>query len=116
MRFVRSILVCAAFANVSSMTAARAETDKERKEDLVTLYLMSVAAERCGFPMTAKQAAMVDRAEKLLAERLRLREDQTDEVYSDADVAFEKEGPKVCDRNGGFAKLYNETLQKLVGP
>jgi hypothetical protein len=116
MKFVRSILLCAAFAGVSSMVAARAETDKERKEDLVTLYLMSVAAERCGFPMTAKQAATVERTEKLLAERLRLREDQTDEIYSDADVAFEKEGPKACDRNGGFAKVYNETLQKLVSP
>ncbi|MEA2991298.1 MAG: hypothetical protein QOD40_218, partial [Alphaproteobacteria bacterium] len=54
MRFVRSILVCAALASLLGMAAARAETDKERKEDLVTLYLMSVAAERCGFPMTAK--------------------------------------------------------------
>jgi hypothetical protein len=36
-------------------------------------------------------------------------------LYSDADVAFEKEGPKACDRNGSFAKMYKEMLQKLTG-
>jgi hypothetical protein len=77
---------------------------------------MSVAADRCGFPMTARQADSVDRAVKTLADRLRLREDQIDALYSDADVAFEKQGPKACDRTGSFAKLYKETLQKLTGP
>jgi hypothetical protein len=115
MKFIHRIVVGAALAAVSSAVAAPAETDKERKDNLVTLYLLSVAADRCGFPMTAKQAATVDRTAKSLAESLRLREDQTDAFYSDADVAFENQGSKACDRNGPFAKLYNETLQKLTG-
>ncbi len=116
MKMVRCIVVCAVLAASAGAGAAPADSDKEGKDNLLTLYLMSLAADRCGFPMTTKQADAVDRTTKSLAQHLGLSERQADAVYSDADVAFEKQGPKACDRNGNFAKLYQETLQKLTGP
>jgi len=116
MKLVRCIAIGAAVMVLSSAAAAPAATDKQGKEELVTLYLVSFAADRCGFPMTARQADAVDREAKALAKRMNLSEDQTDMLYSDADVAFEKQGPKACDRNGSFAKTYKEILQKLTGP
>jgi hypothetical protein len=115
MKVVCRIVICGALAASLSAQAAPAETEKQRKDDLVTLYMMSLAADRCGFPMTAQQADTVDRTAKSLAQSLRLSETQADAVYSDADVALEKQGPRACDRNGNFAKLYKETLQKLTG-
>jgi hypothetical protein len=114
MKFVRGVVVCAVLA-ASNAGAAPAVTDKERQE-LLTLYMISLAADRCGFPMSARQADTVDRVTKSLAAGLKLSERQADAVYSDADIALEKQGPKACDRDGNFAKLYKETLQKLTGP
>jgi hypothetical protein len=114
MKFVRCIVLCAALA-VSNARAAAPEADKEHK-DLLTLYMISLAADRCGFPMTARQSDTVDRAIKSLASQLKLTERQNDGVFSEADIALEKQGPKACDRDGSFAKLYKETLQKLTGP
>jgi hypothetical protein len=115
MKLVRHIVLCAGLTVLSSAVAAPTVADKQGRENIVNLYLISFAADRCGFPMTAKQADAVDREVKALAQRMNLSEDQTDGLYSDADVAFEKQGPKVCDRDGSFAKMYKDTLQKLTG-
>jgi len=114
MKLVRCLAMFAGLV-LSGAVAAPAVTDKQGKEELVNLYLISFAADRCGFPMTTRQADAVDRESKALAKRMNLSEDQADLLYSDADVAFEKQGPKACDRNGSFAKMYKETLQKLTG-
>ena len=116
MKVVRYIALCAALAAASGALAAASETDKERKDNLLTLYLLSVAADRCGFPMTARQADAVDRVTKSLAESLKLGTRQVTALYSEADIAFEKQGPTACDRSGSFAKMFKETLQKLTGP
>jgi hypothetical protein len=115
MKFICRIVLWTALAGASSAGAVPAEADKPGKENLVTLYLLSLAADRCGFAMTLQQADTVDRTAKSLAEHLKLSAKQVDAVYSDADIAFEKQGPQACDRNGKFAKLYNDTLKKLTG-
>jgi hypothetical protein len=115
MKLVRYIVLGAALTTLSSAFAAPSMADKEGKENIVDLYLISVAADRCGFPMTAKQTDAVDREVKALAQRMNLSEDQNDVLYSEADMAFEKQGPKVCDRDGSFAKMYKAILQKLTG-
>jgi hypothetical protein len=116
MKVVHCIALCAALAAASGALAAPGETEKERKDNLVALYLLSVAADRCGFPMTARQADAVDRVAKSLTESLKLGTRQANALYSEADIAFEKQGPTVCDRSGSFAKMFKETLQKLTGP
>jgi tRNA U34 5-carboxymethylaminomethyl modifying enzyme MnmG/GidA len=115
MKLVRYIVVGAGLAVLPAAAAAPAVVEKQGRENIVNLYLVSVAADRCGFAMTAKQVDAVDREVKALAQRMNLSEDQNDVLYSEADMAFEKQGPKVCDRDGSFAKMYKEILQKLTG-
>lgn len=115
MKLVRSLVVFAAAAATSAAAASPAES-KAGKEDLLTLYLLSVAADRCGFAMSARQADMIDRETKLLVEKLRLPQRENDAVYSEADKAFERQGPAACDRNGNFAKGFRQTLKRLTGP
>jgi hypothetical protein len=114
MSFVRSLVVLAALAASSTAAASHAE-NKAGKDELLTLYLLSVAAERCGFPMSAKQADIIDREVKALVEKLKLRTRENNSIYS-ADVAFERRGAAACDRNGNFVKDFRQTLERLTGP
>jgi hypothetical protein len=114
MRLVWSLFLAAALASVSAAKAAPEES-KPGKEELVRLYLLSVAADRCGFPLTNKQADRIDQEAQALVEKLKLKPRENDALYSEADVAFEKQGSKACDRNGAFAKGFRQTLQKLTG-
>ncbi|MEX0840767.1 MAG: hypothetical protein WD039_00565 [Xanthobacteraceae bacterium] len=116
MKFVRCIMVCAAVAAASPAAATPEETRKWGKDDLITLYLLSVAADRCAFPMTARQADAIDQAARSLAKSLKLGTRQTNALYSQADIEFERQGPDACNRNGDFARTFKETLQKMTGP
>jgi len=113
MKFVCGLVLVAA---VASASAAAAPAEKGDKDELLTLYLLSVAADRCGFPMTRKQADFIDSEAKALVEKLKLGPRENDAVYSEADATFERQGPAACDRNGNFAKGFQRTLQKLTGP
>ena len=114
MKLVRSLVMIAAVAATSAAGASSAE-NKTEKEELLTLYLLSVAADRCGFPMTTKQLDAIDRGAKALVEKLKLGANENDAVYSEADIAFEKQGRAACDRNGNFAKGFRQTLQRVTG-
>ncbi len=114
MKFVRSLVVVAALSTASSAFASPA--GKGGKDELLTLYLLSVAADRCGFPMTNKQTDAIEQETKTLVEKLKLGSNENDAVYSEADIAFEKQGAAACDRNGNFAKGFRQTLQSLTGP
>ena len=115
MKIVPSLLVIAILAASSATVASPAE-NKTGKDELLTLYLLSVAADRCGFPMSAKQADVIDREVKALVEKLKLRARENNAIYSKADVAFERQGPGACDRNGAFAHRFRQMLQSLTGP
>lgn len=106
----------ALFAVMSAASIATASPlEKQAKEDLVTLYLVSIAADRCAFPMTAKQADVLEGASKALAEKLKLRARENDALYSEADIRFEQQGPGACDRSGDFAKGFRQMLQQITG-
>jgi len=113
MKFVCGLVLVAAVAGVSD---AAASAEKGDKDELLTLYLLSVAADRCGFPMSAKQADLIDSEAKMLVEKLKLGARENDAVYSEADATFERQGPAACDRNGNFAQGFRRTLQRLTGP
>ncbi|HEX2512874.1 MAG TPA: hypothetical protein VHK44_09805 [Xanthobacteraceae bacterium] len=115
MKIVPSLLVIAALAASWATVASPAE-NKTGKDELLTLYLLSVAADRCGFAISAKQADMIDREAKALVAKLRLGARENNAIYSKADIAFERQGPAACDRNGAFAQRFRQTLQSLTGP
>jgi len=115
MKLVLGLIVGAAATLTWASAASAADNRAERKE-LLTLYLLSVAADRCGFSMTSRQADAVDRDIKMLVQKLKLRQRDNDAIYSEADSTFERQGAAACDRNGSFAKGFRETLQRLSGP
>jgi hypothetical protein len=115
MKLVCNLVLVAAMAAGSAAAASPAE-NKGAKDELLTLYLLSVAADRCGFPMTGKQADAIDREAKTLVEKLKLAPRDNDAIYSEADVTFERQGHAACDRDSDFAKGFRQTLQRVTGP
>jgi hypothetical protein len=116
MKLGRCLVLVAAMAAAAPAAAAPPVENKGAKDELLALYLLSVAADRCAFPMTGKQADAIDREAKMLAEKLKLAPRDNDALYSEADVTFERQGRAACDRNGDFAKGFRQTLQRLTGP
>jgi hypothetical protein len=106
-------VLCAAL--VPATANAASSLDEAAKNDLVNLYVMSIAADRCGFAMTTRQADTLERATQMLAHRLKLRPRQNDALYSEADVRFEQYGHEACDRSSDFAKGFRQTLKTLTG-
>jgi hypothetical protein len=112
MKLVRGLAFLVALA---AAPAAASPPHKGDKDGLLTLYLLSVAADRCGFPITSKQADALDREAKALVEKMKLGSRENDAIYSEADLTFERQGPKACDRDSSFAKGFRQTLQKITG-
>lgn len=102
--------------SVAAASGAAAGPEKSDKDELLTLYLLSIAADRCGFAMSAKQADAIERGAQALMEKMKLGPRENDAVYSEADMAFEKQGASACNRNGNFAKGFQRTLQKVTSP
>src|SRR5689334_18265935 len=112
MKLVRALAFFTALAAASAATGA--PPDKGDKDGLLTLYLLSVAADRCGFPMSGRQADAIDREAKALIEKMKLGDRENDAIYSEADITFERQGSKACDRNSAFAKGFRQTLQRVT--
>jgi hypothetical protein len=66
--------------------------------------------------MSTKQADVIDYEAKAMVGKLKLGSGQDNAISSEADIAFERQGPGACDRNGGFAKGFRRTLQRWTGP
>jgi hypothetical protein len=115
MKLVASLLVAALVATAWPATAAPEER-KNDKDELLTLYLLSIAADRCAFPMTARQADAIEQGARALVDKMKLGARENDAVYSEADVTFERQGRSACDRNGTFAKGFRRTLQRVTSP
>lgn len=113
MKRVLSLVIA---ASIAAATGASAGPEKSDKDELLTLYLLTVAADRCAFAMSAKQADAIDREAKILVEKMKLGARENDAIYSEADVAFEKQGPSACDRNGKFAKGFQLNLKRVTSP
>jgi hypothetical protein len=116
MKLVRCIVLVAVTAAAAPAAAAPPAENKGDKGELLTLYLLSVAADRCGFPISGKQAEAIDRETKALVQKLKLGARANDAIYSEADVTFERQGPAACDRSGDFAKGFRLRLQRVTGP
>jgi hypothetical protein len=109
---VRLLMILFVLATVPTVTSA-AEVDKKHRDELMNLYLISVGADRCGFAMSAREADAVEKNTNDLVKTMRLGEKEADEVYSEADLAFQKKMPKACERDGDFARFYRDTLHKV---
>lgn len=113
---MKLVRVLAFAAVMGAVPAVAGPPEKSEKDGLLTLYLLSVAADRCGFPMTSRQADAIDREAQALVEKMKIGAQENDAIYSEADATFERQGPKACDRDSNFAKGFRQTLQRVTGP
>jgi hypothetical protein len=58
---------------------------------------------------------VIDYEAKAMVWKLKLGSGE-DNAISEAAVAFERQRPAACDRDGGFGNSFRRTLQRWTGP
>lgn len=114
---IRLLLLCGALGTLllAGGNPVSAETqDKVRRESLAAVYFLSIAADRCGFSFSRREADAIDRASTRLEKELELSSDDADALYSQVDRRFEKLGEKACEAGGETEQAFRETLRKLT--
>jgi hypothetical protein len=66
--------------------------------------------------MRTKQADVIDYETKAMVWKLKLGSVEDNAISSEADVAFERQRPAACNRDGGFANGFRQTLHRWTGP
>lgn len=110
-----SLLVLVMLVPCSLSGATGAETDSNnRRESLAAVYFLSIAADRCGFSFSRREADAIDRTSARLEKELGLSSDDADALYAKVDQRFEKLGEKACATGGETEQAFRDTLHKLL--
>ena len=71
--------------------AARAQqNDAERRETLLTLYMVTVAQDLCGFTLTDAQSEALTKKSDDLEDKLSLGEEEADKIYGQIEDQMKK--------------------------
>ncbi len=106
-RFFR--LAMALFGLLAVSAAALGQVEEDRRE-LMALYFASIAADRCDFPLSEADADKLIQAANALQKKLGLKDEQADVLYEEVEVAFEKQLPDACKKDGEASKSYERVI------
>lgn len=88
--------------------------DGKLRGELVQLYLASIAADRCEFPITETDADALIQAALGLQKKLKLSDEAADAFYEEVEMAFEGKLPDACKKDGDIAKSFAEVMARIV--
>lgn len=108
MKRLRAIAACASLLLALPVMAQDAE-----RAELMQLYLASVVADRCEFPLSELEADAIQRASIALQKKLKLSDQAADDLFTEVELGFEKKLPDACKKDGEFAKGYEQVLERL---
>jgi len=100
-------------APASAPKAAPAGPEAKLRGELVQLYLASIAADRCEFPITETDADALIQAALGLQKRLKLTDEAADAFYEEVETAFEGKLPDACKKDGEIAKSFTEVMARI---
>ena len=95
--------------------AARAQqNDAERRETLLTLYMVTVAQDLCSFTLTDAQSEALTKKSDDLEDKLSLGEEEADKIYGQIEDQMKKQKDAgLCDPAGEGAKQFKKTVEAL---
>jgi hypothetical protein len=105
---LRVIAVC-----VGLVLACPASAQDAGRAELMQLYLASIVADRCEFPLTELEADAIQRAAIAIQKKLKLSDQAADDLFSEVEAGFEKKLPDACKKDGDLAKGYQQVLERL---
>lgn len=108
---MRAILCAAALASMALAGSPAIGADGRRAE-LALLFRIAIAADRCGFDMSIREADAVELAADRLAADLARGE--ADAIYARVESGFDAHKAATCNPAGDFARTYRETLGRLA--
>jgi hypothetical protein len=91
-----------------------ASPEGKMRGELVQLYLASIAADRCEFPITEPDADALIQAALGLQKKLKLNDEAADALYEEVETAFESKLPDACKKDGEIAKSFAEVMARIT--
>lgn len=107
-----ALIVAAALFLSAGAQNALAQDGGDRAR-LVQLYLASIAADRCEFPLSEADADTLVQRATGLQKKLNLTEEAADGLYEEVETAFEKKLPDACKKDGEIAKSYEAVIESI---
>jgi hypothetical protein len=107
--------VFAALSLLAGLTAASAQSQSELKDRLVTVYMITVSPELCGFPLSESQAAAIGKLSDDLEDQLNIAEEDAQKLYDQIETQMTQQKVSgLCDPKGSWAKKYKDSVAALA--
>jgi hypothetical protein len=107
--------VFAALSLLAGLTAASAQSQSELKDRLVTVYMITVSPELCGFPLSESQAAAIGKLSDDLEDQLNIAEEDAQKLYDQIETQMtQQKASGLCDPKGSWAKKYKDSVAALA--
>lgn len=114
MRHLRTLILAAMALLGLCASAGAQQNDQERRETLISLYMVTVAQDLCGFAVSDAQAEALTKKSDDLEDKLGMSEDEADKIYSQIEDQMKKQKDAgLCKPDGEGAKQFNKTLETL---
>jgi hypothetical protein len=90
---------------------ASVEAQSELRDRLVTIYMVTVSPELCGFALSESQAAAIGKMSDDLEDQLNISEEDAQKLYDQIENQMTEQKPSgLCDPKGSWAKKFKESV------
>jgi hypothetical protein len=108
---LRAKAALATFSLLSVLTSVGAQSQSELRDRLVTIYMITVSPELCGFPLSESQAAAIGKLSDDLEDQLNIAEEDAQKLYDQIeDQMTQQKASGLCDPKGSWAKKFKESV------
>ena len=113
MRFLTVLLACAAVLCLAP--PSQAQFRNEDRENLISIYMLTIGQELCGFAMSDNEAGALGIASDKLEEALEMDERAAQKLYDQiAQTMTAQKAAGLCNPQGDGARLYKDNLAKFA--
>jgi hypothetical protein len=108
---LRATGALAIFSFLSVLASVAAQSESELRDRLVTIYMVTVSPELCGFALSESQAAAIGKMSDDLEDQLNISEEDAQKLYDQIENQMtEQKASGLCDPKGSWAKKFKESV------
>jgi hypothetical protein len=98
-----------------ALSPAAAQSQSELKDRLITIYMITVSPDLCGFPLSESQAAAIGKMSDDLEDQLNIAEEDAQKLYDQIENQMvQQKASGLCDPKGNWAKKFRESVATLA--
>jgi hypothetical protein len=91
-----------------------AQSETELRDRLITIYMITVSPDLCGFGLSENQAAAVGKLSDDLEDQLNISEEDAQKLYDQIENQMsQQKASGLCDPKGSWAQKFRDSVAKL---